>query len=276
MKDLVRIKVLVKNKYNIDLNIYNEHFLIQTIKSRMDKLGYQILNEYYTEISSDQEKIVELKKLLLVTYSAFFRDDANFAVLKNIVTHQIPTNVMPNKEIRIWSIGCSAGQEPYSISIIFEEYNRTAHRKLDYRIFATDISDVSLRKAKKGVYSKTEIEGLKMGYVKRYFNQIKGSYCVQDVLKKNIVFLNYDILDTSTKYPPESIYGDFDIIFCCNVLYYYHSSIQKQIIQKISNALKIKGYLVGGETERFLYDSCSLLKIVYPPSSVFSRIDNLE
>ncbi len=264
------IITLANKKYNVDLSIYNQQFLEKTVLNRMNSLKYLKIKEYYTEIEYNNEELPILQKLLLVSYSMFFRNGLSFELLKSAVLPAILMN--DNKhEIRIWSAGCAIGQEPYSIAMTIENMIDKLKIDIKYRIFATDVSLSALEKAKKGEYNVSEIGNLTYANLERYFTVKNNQYSVNPNIQKNIIFSYYDLMETSSCCPKESVYGNFDIVFCSNILFYYRQDIQEQIINKISRVINDDGFLFAGETEKWIYENNFQFQVFTYNGAVFQK-----
>jgi len=116
-------------------------------------------------------------------------------------------------------------------------------------IFATDVDKGALKKDQKGVYSLNSVKDVKHGLVKKYFKSKGNSYTLDPVVKESVSFSYYDLLDRKILTPPESVFGDFDIVFCRNVLIYFQPEYQEEIFRKLQNALVKDGYIVLGRAE---------------------------
>lgn len=204
-----------------------------------------------------------------ISYSEFFRETIAYAILEQVILPQIVKKKRVEREIRIWSAGCANGQEAYSMAILLSDLIESSGRNIRFRIFATDISEEALINGRAGVFSENAVQNVKVKHLNKYFIKEGKSYTVIPKLKQYIHFANYDLLDRSTINLPESIYGDFDIVICGNVLIYYKEDAQKAIINKLLLAMAEDGYLVVGETEKFLVENATKLQVVNPNTSVF-------
>ncbi len=145
-------------------------------------------------------------------------------------------------------------------------------KKLRYRIFATDISQPSLIQAKDGTYDPDAVQNVKMFQLQNFFIKSENNYTVIPKLKENITFTCYDLLDQFTANPSDSIFGDFDIVFCCNLLFYYQPAIQQFILNKLIKSMSSFGYLISGDTERIMIEKATKLHMLTPLTSVFKNI----
>lgn len=178
----------------------------------------------------------------------WFRDNYPYEHLKNTLLPQLMAgNNRMFGPIRIWSAACSSGQEPYSISMMVEEYKRQAMGNLarPVQIIATDLSATVLDHARRGEYDKLSVmRGLSSERLERYFdNPSPTTWCVKNVVKERIDFRALNLMDSYGGL------GRFDIVFCRNVLIYFNAELKRQILQKIHATLKPQGILFLGSSE---------------------------
>ncbi len=178
----------------------------------------------------------------------WFRDVYPYDHLKNTLFPQLMTSA--NKmlgPVRIWSAACSSGQEPYSISMMVEEYRQKSSGILmrPIQIVATDLATTVLEQARKGEYDKLSVmRGLPSDRLDRFFDQVSdSSWRIKSLLRERIEFRPINLMDSY------SALGKFDIVFCRNVLIYFNADLKRQILQKIHAALKPQGILYLGSSE---------------------------
>ena len=177
----------------------------------------------------------------------WFRDNYPYDHLKNkLLPELMAGNNRMFGPVRIWSAACSSGQEPYSISMMVEEYKRQAlNLPRPVQIVATDLSSTVLDQAKKGEYDKLSVlRGLSSERLDRYFdNTSENVWRVKNSVKDRIDFRSLNLMDSY------SSLGKFDIVFCRNVLIYFNGDLKRQILQKIHASLKPNGILFLGSSE---------------------------
>jgi chemotaxis protein methyltransferase CheR len=178
----------------------------------------------------------------------WFRDNYPYDHLKNTLFPQLMAgNNRMFGPVRIWSAACSSGQEPYSISMMVEEYKRQAMGNLarQVQIVATDLSSTVLDQAKRGEYDKLSVmRGLSAERLERYFdNPNPATWRVKGFVKERIDFRSLNLMDSY------AALGKFDIVFCRNVLIYFNADLKRQILQKIHASLKPQGILFLGSSE---------------------------
>ena len=240
---------LFSEQYLKDISVFQKVFIELILKTRMTETKQNNLNDYIDFISKDKKEALVFFDSLKNTYTEFFRNPLTFGFLENILLPKMLNKEENNNGLRIWSAGCSSGEEPYSLLMLFYDFISNHSLAFDLNVFATDNSSVMIEKAKKGLFNKNNIKNIKIDYVNKYFDLTADTYMIRDFIKRYISFSQYDLLEKESISPPESIYGDFDLIMCCNLLLYYNWEKQKIIINKLYNSLKTGKYLIVGEVE---------------------------
>jgi chemotaxis methyl-accepting protein methylase len=258
--------------HDVDILKYDETFINKSIQNRITETKSKSEEEYFAILKQNKKEVAKFLNSLHNNYSEFFRNQLTFSVLEQII---IPSLILKkkeskNKEIRIWSAACAAGQEAYSIAMLFEEYNANNNEKVKYRIFATDQCEKQLTQARMGKFDVSEINNLNFKRVKQWFTKHGDAYFVKPILKKNIDITEFDLFNEKYSCPPVSIFGDFDIVLCANLLFYFKPEYRKRILNKTSNCLSNGGYIITGETEREILMNFNL-KEVYSQSAIFKK-----
>ena len=256
--------------HGFDISRYEEAFLRKTIARRMAASGGGTVAAYGERLAGDRAEAEIFFYSLRIDHSEFFRNPLTFAVLGQLV---LPGLVEAKKksggEIRVWSAGCATGQEAWSLAILLEELAWP----VPYRIFATDLAEPDFARA--GVYTAEAVGNVRARHLSEYFSRQGESFSVVPRLRERVDFSAYDLLDGSSASPAASIYGGFDLILCCNLLYYYRQEARHQILKKICHALSSGGYFVTGKVERGMVSEHREFNAVLPPAAVF-RMTNVS
>lgn len=259
---------IMKETYQKDLTIYDSTFLSKSLQRRIAAIAVEQL-DYPRYLQVNRHEAELLITSLHITYSQFFRNALTFAVLEQLVLPHLLSQKPENGEIRVWSAGCSTGQEAYSIAILLEELIAASTKPMRYRIFATDLSQEALGIARTGIYDEDGVANVRMKFLKKHFIKKSEDYAVAPGLKAKIDFSEYDLLDRYSSNPPDSIFGDFDIIFCCNLLFYYQNDVRRSIVKKFKRSLAAGGYLVTGEAEAIFIGKDEALKSLSASAPIF-------
>ena len=171
------------------------------------------------------------------------REPAHFAILRERILPDLCDN-LSRGFFNVWCAGCSTGEECYTIAMILQDFKERTGNLMNYRILATDISNQVLEKARKGVYTAKETEGLSAEWRNKYFRTTDAkTYCAADRLKQNIRFQNQNLLS------PYTGTEQFDLIFCRNVMIYFDEPTKERLLNNIYEKMAPGGYLFIGSTE---------------------------
>lgn len=258
--------------YGIDISVFDETFVNNNIVQRIDKTGCCDITAYTRCVADEKTEAGIFIDSLQVSYSEFFRNQLTFAALERILLPYLyfRMKTTKSKEIRIWSAACAGGQEAYSIAMLLENLSGQ-NEKVKYRIFGTDQDEKQVNIARLGEYTKESVGNVTRKHIDQWFVQSGNRFTVIPELKKYCKFSVFDLLNKQYSSPPESIYGNFDIVMCANILFYYKPEYQSIIIDKISDSLAEDGLIVTGETERELMKARNF-KEVFPQSAIFRKI----
>jgi chemotaxis methyl-accepting protein methylase len=259
--------------HQCDVSVYDEDFLQKAITSRLHLTGSENPGSYLADLLENPEESILLMESLTNPTSQFFRHPLSFALLEQSIIPRIfgLNNRKPKHELRVWSAGCSAGQEPYSIALLASEHCQNAQNGHTFRIFATDRSERELDTGRKGIYNFGMLHNVRAVHLKNYFSQSGDSYRISGFIKKRVEFSYHDLLDPNSVAPPGSIYGDFDIISCCNVLLYYKPEVRKMILRKFHTSLQEGGFFITGEAESPIAAEIPGFRPFAPPAPIFIK-----
>jgi chemotaxis protein methyltransferase CheR len=263
----------LQERFGMNVSQFDTSFLERTIAIQVGLSMCKSTDEYLKKLTKSPAEVVLLSQSLTNSYSEFFRNPLTFALLKQIIFPKVfnSNGFGPAREVRIWSAGCAAGQEPYSLAMLANDFVQEHQLTTSFRIFATDISDKQLAEAKRGMYDLKAIRNTSHGFVSNYFTQKGASFIIHEKLKSFVEFSKYDLLDARTNAPPSSIFGGFDIIMCSNVLFYYQAVVQTVILDKLSRSLNRGGFLLTGEAEIAIVKGDNNFKQFFSPSTVFTK-----
>ncbi len=260
---------LLLRLHGVDVSRYEKSFLDKALQTRLDDNHCASLEEYCGRLEQNDQEAGKLLDSLKISYSEFFRNPLTFAVLEQII---LPALILKRgkskrKEIRVWSAACAAGQESYSLCMLLEEL-KTGGNEISYRIFATDQCESQVNEARNGRYPAEALKHLNLKRAEEWFTKAGDTYMVKAALKRNIDFSVFDLFSEELCCPPGSIFGDFDLVVCANLLFYYKSEYRKKILEKAVKCLADGGYLITGETERDILIRNNFRE-VFPKSAIF-------
>ena len=249
--DLKSVIGYLKEKRGFDFSGYRTSMVKRRVNQRLSATSCKTSPEYLLHLKKQPNELDHLIDVLTINVSRFFRDTLAFEyiadrILPEIVYEKKKTG---DNSLRIWSTGCSMGEEPYSIAILISDLFEKEENDLGINIFATDIDKNILKKAKTGVYPYESIKSVKYRLLKKYFVSKGDTFQLISKIKDMVSFSPYDLLDKKSYAPPESVFGSFDMVFCKNVLIYFQTQYQELIFNKLYRSMAKKGYLVLGEAE---------------------------
>lgn len=250
-KELEKILGYLNEKRGFDFSGNRPAMIGRRIKKRLTATQSANFHDYLNYLKIHPRELDSLIDVLTINVSRFFRNTLTFEYIAGRV---LPAIIWQKTEtldhsLRVWSAGCSTGEEPYSVAILINELIKKEELKLNLNIFATDIDEGALKKAQAGVYPFESIKGIKYHFLKKYFTIDDESYTLNSEIKELVSFSFYDMLDKKTYVPPESVFGNFDLVLCRNVLIYFQTEYQDIIFDKLHRSLSKNGYLVLGEAE---------------------------
>lgn len=263
---------LFQTRYLHDLSIYDEAFLQNIINDRRRELAIETNGEYLNYLEICPEEAAVFKSRLTNSYSEFFRNPLTFAYLEQIILPQFieKKRIKKENQIRIWSAACASGQEAYSIAILCDELIESKKADISYLVFATDIDPEVLEQAQRGHYQAETLGKVTLKRIQSYFIRKGENYSIAPSIKYYIDFSVFDLLTDQGSCPPASIYGNFDLVFCSNLLFYYKPEYRNQMLEKIGNSLAKGGYLITGETEREIIKGNNYRE-VFANSAIFQK-----
>ena len=237
-----QILALVRERVGVDFSFYKQTTIRRRILRRLVILHLETILDYLNFLKRNTAEVDLLFQDMLISVTSFFRDEAIFNTLCESVFPDIikdKTNIYP---LRIWIAGCSTGQEAYSMAVCIHEYLDKHNSPVKVQIFATDISEKAIQKARTGTYSKKELEGISDKRFQQFFNKTDGGFQVKKHIRDMCIFAVHNFL----KNPP---FAKMDLISCRNVLIYLEPFLQKKALTIFHYALNEKGILLLGKSE---------------------------
>jgi two-component system CheB/CheR fusion protein len=249
--DIDTLFALLQKATGVDFRHYKQTTLQRRIKRRMLLHHVLKLKDYLHYIDHNPTELDALYRDLLIHVTEFFRDKGAFESLSLKILPSLMQDRKPGDgPLRIWVPGCSTGQEVYSLAMVLLEFlwsydkrrNPAAIPNLAVQIFATDISDFALDRARSGVYAVNEASGISTERLSRFFVRHDGGYQIHKSVREMCVFAKQNVV----KDPP---FSNLDLISCRNLLIYFGPILQKRAIPTFYYALKPRGYLMLGPSE---------------------------
>jgi two-component system CheB/CheR fusion protein len=237
-----KILAMLKGLSHVDFSHYRATTIKRRILRRMAMRSYTTLAQYFAFLTHDVAEIRLLMKDVLINVTSFFRDEAAFASVTANVFPELAKGRGADTAIRIWVVGCSTGQEAYSLAIALIEYFDDKQVRPLLQIFATDISEPSLVKARAGTYPESIQAEVSPERLSRHFTKVTEGYRVNKSIRDVCVFARHDVT-------ADTPFSKIDLISCRNMLIYLSSTLQMRVIPIFHYALNSPGFLLLGNSE---------------------------
>jgi chemotaxis protein methyltransferase CheR len=241
--ELDQIRVLIEHRSAILFDSSRERFFSTRVREHLGEEGISSGTDLLGLVRGSSIEYEALLERLLTQETSFFRYPAVFEALEKTILPDVQERKFweSPRTLRIWSAGCSTGEEPYSIAIAISDALKFAEA-WEIEILATDISRRALRHAERGVYSKRSLQDVSPGQVDAYFTATKHGFQVKPRIRRMISFAQMNLV--------ESVYvGKIDCIFCMNVLMYFSDERRLAILRRFYDALEPGGYFLMGHSE---------------------------
>lgn len=236
------IILLLRKTSGVDFTYYKQSTIRRRIARRMNICKTNNFTEYLKFLGKDKTAASILFNDLLIPVTSFFRDPKVFSEITKTVLPALINSTSDSNSIRIWVAGCSTGQEAYSLAIELHELLGENENGTQIKIFASDISELSIAKAREGLYSNAQLANVSEAYLKKYFTKKGTGYQINRQIRDLCIFAVHNFL----KDPP---FARMDLITCRNVLIYMDVFLQKKAFTTFHYALSDGGYLLLGKSE---------------------------
>ena len=237
-----QIILLLLQQRGIDFTYYKQTTIRRRILRRMVMHKVNDIKEYLMLLKENKSEQDNLFQDLLIPVTSFFRDIQTFDNLCETTFPALIKNKSLTNPIRMWVAGCSTGQEAYSMAMCLCEYLGENLQNVKIQLFATDVSEIAVVKARSGNYLKREMEGISEERIKTFFDKTDGSYQLKKTIRDMCVFAPHNFLK-------DAPFARMDFISCRNVLIYMEPYLQKKAISTFHYALNDKGFLLLGKSE---------------------------
>jgi chemotaxis protein methyltransferase CheR len=249
----------------------NRKYLLENrLGNRLKKLNLKNFDEYHKFLRFDVGKSAEMKKLFEVittNETSFYRNPPQLQVFQDQVLAEVLKDCRKSgKKLRIWSAGCSTGEEPYTISMIINEMLKSEISRWDVKITANDLSERVLESARKGVYNDYTLRSTPKEVAERYFEMNDGVNKVKSSVKKLVCFGQINLKDRLQVKRVERS----QIVFCRNVIIYFDDVMKKQVISSYYDNLLPGGYLIIGHSES-LHNITRAFKPIHFPGAIIYK-----
>lgn len=258
-----QILTLINNQKGVDFTYYKQTTIKRRIARRMVLKGLKKIEDYVKRLEESTEEVDALFQDMLILVTDFFRDPHVYANLFDSALPAIIKNMGPSDSIRLWVVGCSTGQETYSLGMTLFEFLERMPGRHTVQIFSTDLSELAIDRARTGYYSLAETASVSNARLDRFFAKVDGGYQINKSIRDMCVFSHHNILT-------DSPFSNIDLISCRNVLIYMDAFLQRKTMATFHYALKPNGVLLLGQSES-IGNSTDLFRSFSEPDKLFLK-----
>ena len=268
--ELRKILQIVRDVTGVDFTHYKANTIHRRIARRAVRCKIDGLNAYAQFLQDNPEETRTLYRDILISVTSFFRNPEAFELLKSKIFPKLFQNRSRDERARIWVVGCSTGEEAYSLAMTYAEFASKTGSQLPLQLFASDLNEVAIGKAREAVYSKRIANDISPECLRRFFVEVGDHYRVCKSIRDMCVFARHNVLSE----PP---FSRIDLISCRNLLIYLGSPLQENLVPLLHFALKPTGYLLLGASEsivrhRDLFNSVDVKQKIFSKKSGPARL----
>jgi len=247
---------MLYERFGIHLEDQKRILVAGRLNKRVRTLGLASFSEYFKFLRADKsgDELSELINRITTNHSFFFRERDHFDFIGQTVLPELDKKIKANPKypLRIWSAGCAAGEEVHTLAMVLREHFGPAIDSLDIGLIATDISLAALNEAKEGSYPENRLKEVPKALLHKYFiKNPDGDYSVTPDIKKMVLFKRLNLM--TEKFPFQ---GNFDIVFCRNVMIYFDNDSRRKLVSSVYNCIKPGGFFFIGHSESLQRDTC--------------------
>jgi two-component system CheB/CheR fusion protein len=257
-----RLLHFLRDSRSFDFTGYKRPSLMRQVRHRMREIGIDSYEDYQDVLQLEPREFTALFNTILINVTSFFRDPDAWEQLHTEILPQVLEG-SDGGALRVWSAGCSAGQEAYSIAMLLHEEMGSSFRER-VKIYATDVDEDALNYARQASYTGRETRGLPEPYRERYFDLINGRYVFTPDLRRSVIFGRNDLTS-------DAPISRIDILLCRNMLMYLNAETQTRVVSRLGFALRQDGVLLIGRAEMLL-DHASVFDAIDLKRRFFRRI----
>lgn len=233
---------ILQQATGVDFSQYRSNTFLRRVQRRMVMAGRESLAEYAAWLRETPAEVEALHQDVLIGVTGFFRDPDSFEALGTRVLPRLLKGRSPQDPMRVWVIGCSTGEEAYSLAMICAEAAQRHDGRMALQLFATDVNPLAVETARAGIYTEEQLKGVSPGRLARFFVKLDGHYRVTKSIREVCVFSRHDVLCD----PP---FSRMDLISCRNLLIYLDPALQQRVLPTLHYALAPGGALFLGASE---------------------------
>lgn len=240
--DFVKILSLIRTNVGKDFSYYKPKTIIRRIERRISVNQIHDIDDYIQLLLHSRKECEILAREFLIGVTQFFRDKEAFEVIEKRVIPELFSKPTIKQPVRIWCVGCSSGEEAYSIAILCKEYLNKNNIKADLQIFATDLDKEAIKYAGLANYSESIVSDVSKNLLDKYFIRKHDTYQIKDEIRQMVIFSNHNVISD----PP---FSKINLTICRNLLIYFKPEMQDKVLGLFQYALQNNGFLFLGSSE---------------------------
>jgi chemotaxis protein methyltransferase CheR len=245
-REFTELVQFIKRNFGIDLS--QKRSLVQgRLHNYMIQCGFDSFSSYFHYLVSDKtdQAGTVLVNKLTTNHTYFMREPQHFEFLEKVILADLVKGVKKEKDLRIWSAGCSSGEEPYTLAMIIDSFLGLEKCQWDTKILATDISAAVLERAQKGIYPSNQLTTVPSSWRSKYFHRIDDENSViHEKIRQEVIFRRFNLMNAAFPFKKK-----FHLILCRNVMIYFDSDTRRELVNRFYNHMEPGGYLFIGHSE---------------------------
>lgn len=244
-QEFLQLSHYIKEHFGINLSD-KKHLVMGRLQGALNQNGFESFSDFYRYLIREPngEMMTQLINRITTNHTFFLREIEHFQYFRDRALPELTANIR-ERDLRIWSAGCSSGQEPYTLAMILADYFKEKKERWDTRVLATDISERVLEIAAAGIYNNEDLEKIPAHWRIQYFRPVSPSGCVvQERIRNEVVFRRFNLMNQVFPFKKK-----FHVIFCRNVMIYFDQPTKQALIDRFYEHLEPGGYLFVGLSE---------------------------
>jgi chemotaxis methyl-accepting protein methylase len=259
--------IYLKQSRGFDFSVYQRSHLQQRLGKRLKVLHIKRVGDYWDYLKEEPDEFTQLLNELLIQATAFFRDIDAWTYLSETIIPRLVASIDDQPHFRLWSAGCASGEEAYTLAMVMAEALGLAAFRRQVRIFATDVDDQALLRARRSEYSATALQSLPMGFRDKYFEPVKSHFVIRPELRHSVIFGRHNlVLDAPMSH--------LNLLVCRNTLMYFSPETQIDILSRFCFALKDTAILFLGKAET-PFPQASLFAPLHLKHRLFAKVPSV-
>ena len=267
--DMNELAWFVQSNYGVNLSMYRSTCINRRIIHRLNMVNCESIDDYFSYIGEHPDEIEKLMDIVTIHVTGFFRDADVYSMLEKTVFPGLIKEKACSEHpvIRVWSAGCSTGEETYSLAMLLEYLVRKSQNNIELEVFGTDLSEEVCKIARSGIYSREKILEIPLHIRSNAISPERDLFRISNNVRRVVKFRTHNLFSP----PPFSM---FDLIVCRNVLIHFEHDVRGKINRHFHSSLNDDGLLLLGKSEALDTEALERFSLVYPRSKIYRKINN--